>query len=97
MGTSSGLKLYPRSAEELISSLAGDSDRDVRVYRDMNGIVSFATMDDVCIEPNDDARVGMLSSIASKLDDDELDKLEGYEGSLNQLTSDTLKKVLGKL
>lgn len=83
-------------AEKLIAQLAGDDDREVRTYRDMEGNLAFATMDDVCIEPTEDMRVGLVQKLASHMKDEDLDSIENYEGSLNQLVNSVIHKTFNK-
>lgn len=94
MGISSGRKSFD-SAADLISwlTVGAKQDRQVRVFRDMNGDISFATPEDVLIAPDDDARVHMISQLVPKLDDASIDQLECYEGSLDSLLSSVLKKL----
>ena len=84
-------------AEELIGKLAGSDDRQIRTFRDLYGNVSFATTEDVLIDPDSDVRVALLNNIANDqswpAESMIHDQFENYEGSLNTLTRRVLSRV----
>ena len=90
-------------AEKVIDGMIAAKDledRQVRVYRDLNGDVSVATMDDICIDAADDPRVALITSLANNYEWDESSdfpsNFESYEGGLNALVSSVLNQVLRK-
>lgn len=87
-------------AESMIDSqLASADDQQVRVFRDMEGELSFATMDDVHIEPSSDVRVMLLHKLANEYDWPHNhpfpESIEGYEGSLKSLAQSVLGMLSG--
>lgn len=78
---------------DMLAALAGENDQQVRVFRNMSGGISFANTDDVLIEPGVDTRVDLITDLAKALSDDVLDELEGYVGSLNDLTFQLLSSL----
>lgn len=92
-------KVEMKLAESLIDVVLHESpeDFDIRVYRDLDGGVSFATPDDVHIPPGDDSRVALIHRLANDYDwphnFEFPENIEGYEGSVNDLTRDVLGKV----
>ena len=90
----------PSLAEYMITTKLNNfdpDDFDVRVFRDLDGEVSFASLEDVHIEPTSDSRVALITKLANEYTWPSIstfpEEIEGYEGSINELT----KKVLTKM
>ena len=78
-------------------SIGENDDYDVRVYRDLDGEVSFATTDDVHLDPDDDVRIAVMHRLANEYDwphnSEFPEDLEGYEGSVNDLTRSVIART----
>jgi hypothetical protein len=84
-------------AQDIVRDLAGDNDRDIRVYRDLDGGLSFATLDDVTIPVESDSRLALIKSVIDgnswPADSTLWVDVESYEGSLNHLTRSVIERV----
>ena len=85
-------------AEKLINAHVAEGDMDVRVFRDLSGEVTFATLDDVHIDPESDPRLLLVHSLAN----DYMwphnfafpESIEGYEGSLHELARSVISSLM---
>lgn len=84
-------------AESLIDAKVEQDDMCIRVFRDLNGEVSFATLEDVCIDANSDARLALIHRLANEFEWPSThsfpEDIEGYEGSVQELTQRVISSV----
>lgn len=89
-------------AESMIDARVSDlNDFDVRVFTDLEGEVSFSTIDDIHIDPSSDVRVEMLHKLANEYDWPHNhpfpESIDGYEGSVRDLAQQVLQLIAGGL
>lgn len=94
-----GLKTESIRATDLIESRIAEGDFDVRVFRDLDGEISFCSTDDVHIEPASDPRVLLIHKLANEYvwphSHPFPESLEGYEGSITTLAQSVLDFLSG--
>lgn len=77
--------------------LESENDYPVRVYRDLAGEVSFATLDDVHIDPESDARVLLVHRLANEYEwphnSEFPENIEDYEGSVSELAQKVINQM----